>query len=262
MTRYFRLLLALALVVATSLPAAADDKDFLRPLGTKVPPNLLIVFGNSQTMTQTISSLSSATSTWDGDADSPASKLGSAKRVIQQFISDFHTSYNIGLTTFAHNPNAGSIDINQKHWVYESLNVDFPNDSFKEPAGTLERWGPSGEGPCTSKTVPDCTDRSPNHITFIAPFADATFTNPFFGANPTATTYAYLVLDSSGNPKKRIRMHVSAGAYGDAFTDGTFSTLMIGGTHSIEVTKEYQTCNGSCGTTSGGWSNQQQQQQQ
>ena len=255
MTRYLRFLLAFALVAVTSLPAAADDKDFLRPEAERVPPNLLIVFGNSQTMTQTISFTGTATSTWDGDADSPASKLGSAKRVIQQFISDFRTSYNIGLTTFAHNPNAGSIDIDQKHWVYQSLNVDFPNDSFKEPAGTLERWGPAGEGPCTSKTVPACTDRSPIFINFVAPYANATFTGPFYGANPTATTYAYLVLENSGT-RKRIRSRISAGAYGDAFTDGTLSTLTIGGTHSIEVTKEYQTCNGSCGTTSTNWTTQ------
>src|SRR4029453_9273844 len=81
---------------------------------------------------------------------------------------------------------------------------------------------------------------------------------PFFGANPTATTYAYILLDNN-NPRKRIRIHVSAGKYGDAFTDGTLATLTLGGgTHSMAVVKEYQTFNGSdnaCGKdpTASGW---------
>src|SRR6266498_89179 len=111
MTRYFRLLLALALVAVTSLPAAADDKDFLRPESARVPPNLLIVFGNSQTMTQTMSFTGVNFSTFDGDADSPGSKLGAGKNVIRQFVSDFHTTYDIGLTAFSRPPNFGSTDV-------------------------------------------------------------------------------------------------------------------------------------------------------
>ena len=126
-----RVLPSLLLVLLTAIPAGADDKDFLRPVGDKVPPNLLIVFGNSQTMTQTISFTGTATSTWDGDGDSPASKLGSAKRVIKQFVTDYGADYNIGLTTFSHNPNAGSIDIDQKHWIYEALDVDFPERAVR-----------------------------------------------------------------------------------------------------------------------------------
>jgi Tfp pilus tip-associated adhesin PilY1 len=255
MTRKTQFLLVLTLAAVTARPAAADDKDFLRPLSDRVPPNLFIVFGNSQTMTQTFGALTGAPmSTWDGDADSPSSKLGSGKIVIRQFISDFRATYNIGLTAFARPPNFGSTTINRKHWVYQSLDPDFPNDSFVEPAGTLERWGPFGEGPCTSKTVPTCSASSPSYINFVAPYANGTATfsgNIFFGANPAATTYAYVLLDgtSVSGATKRIRMSITSGKYGDAFTDGTLASLTLGGspgTHSIEVTKEYQTCGGSC----------------
>jgi Tfp pilus tip-associated adhesin PilY1 len=247
MMRRTRLLISLSLAVMTALPVAADDKDFLRPTGEAVPPNLLIVFGNSQTLTQTISFTGTATSTWDGDGDSPASKMGSAKRVVQKFIADHSADYNIGLTSFSHNPNAGSVDIARKHWVYEAMETDYPSDSFQEPAGTLSRWGPAGEGPCTSKTTPSspCTDRSPQHIDFVD-YPDATVTGPFFGANPTAATFAYIVLQNTGNPRRRIRQSIVEGAYGDAFTDGTLATLTINGTHSIRIKKEYQECSTSC----------------
>jgi len=247
--RTTRLLLVFCLAVV-SRPATADDKDFLRPEGTKAPANLMIVFGNSQTTTQAITFTGTNFSTFDGDADSPGSKLGAAKKVIKQFITDFHTTYNIGLTGFARPPNFGSTTINRKHWVYQSLDVDFPNDSFKEPAGTLERWGTSGEGPCTNKTVPVCTDQSPSFVNLVAPYANATLLGPFFNANPTATTYAYLLLDGATqtNSRKRIRISVLAGKYGDAFTDGSFTTLTLV-THSISVLKEYQECSASCGSS-------------
>jgi len=247
MNRTTRLVLVLCLAVMMSRPAAGDDKDFLRPESTRVPANLLIVFGNSQTMTQTMSFTGVNFSTFDGDADSPGSKLGAGKNVIRQFVSDFHTTYNIGLTGFSRPPNLGSTSIAQKHWVYESLDVDFPAEPFKEPIGTLSRWGTFGEGPCTSKTVPVCTDRSAGVISLTGAYANATLTGPFFGANPTATTYAYLVLENNGSNRKRIRMSISAGKYGDAFTDGTLTALTLGGgSYSIQVKKEYQTCSSGC----------------
>jgi len=264
MNRTTRLLLVLCLALTTARPAAADDKDLLRPTGARIPANLYIVFGNTETTTQTISAVTGdlTMSTWDGDGDSPSSKLGAAKTVIRQFMIDFSPSYNIGMTAFTRPPNTGSTDFHRKHWVYQSLDTDFPSDpGFRQPAGTLERWGPFGEGPCTSTTVPACTTASPNYINFIAPYTSATLTGPFFGANPTAATYAYIVLDNT-NPRKRIRMHISAGKYGDAYTDGTLTSLTLGGTpgtHSIAVIKEYQTCSGTsaaCATTSTNWSTQ------
>jgi Tfp pilus tip-associated adhesin PilY1 len=227
-----------------AVPAAADDKDFLRPVDGSAPANLLIVFGNSQTMTQTLSFTGTDKSTFDGDADSPASKLGSAKRVIQQFVFDNHTKYNIGLTTFAHDPNAGSIDIDRKHWVYVAVGttaglgvVDYPGDSFAEPIGTMERWGPAGEGPCTTKTVPDCSDRSPRIDLTL--FPNANVVGPFFGATGDGDAYIYLD-DTPSNATKRIHLKMTAGdEYSDAYTDGTLSAFSRG-TYSIKVLKEYQ----------------------
>lgn len=257
-----RLLTALGLVLISALPAGADDKDFLRPVGDKVPPNLLIVFGNSQTMTQPISFLNPTIySTFDGDADSPGSKLGAAKKVIRQFITEHSSEYNIGLTGFSRPPNLGSTDINRKHWIYEALDTDFPNDAFVEKgrdaggAGTLHRWGPLGEGPCTSLTVPACTDQSPA----IALGGSATIQGPFFDFKGNSPAFIYLN-GSAGAATERIRYDMTAGEYGDAFTaafndangngvrdpgePATLATLALGpapaGTHSIEVTKQFQ----------------------
>ncbi len=137
--------IGLSALVELSPAARADDKDLLKR--GSVPPNVLIVFGNSQTTNQPI--LGNASS-WDGDADSPSSKLGAAKRVIRRFVADKRASFNVGLTSFAHNPNAGSISIYGKHWLYAPLTPDFPSESWGEPAGTIERWGSAGEGPCTN----------------------------------------------------------------------------------------------------------------
>jgi Tfp pilus tip-associated adhesin PilY1 len=237
MNRTTRLLLALCLAVMTARSAAADDKDFLRPINQRVPPNLLIVFGNSQTMTQTLSFTGQNFSTFDGDADSPGSKLGSAKRVIQQFVQDNHTLYNIGLTTFAHDPNAGSIDVNAKHWVYVAVGtaarglntVDYPGDSFAEAVGTMERWGPNGEGPCTNLTSPDCSDRSPR---IILP-SNATVTGPFFGSTGTGTAFVNLTSTTC------IQLTLTTGKYGDAYDAGLTNLTL--GTHSMVVTKQYRT---------------------
>ncbi len=114
------LLLAGLVICMASAVATADDKDLLRK--GSAPPNLMIIFGNSQTTAATISNVDpNATSTWDGDADSPAAKLGAAKLVVKQFVNTRHTTFNIGLTTFAHNPNAGSISISGKHWLYSPI---------------------------------------------------------------------------------------------------------------------------------------------
>jgi Tfp pilus tip-associated adhesin PilY1 len=229
-----RIAVAVAVALATLAlhgPARADDKDLLKR--TTAPPNLLIVFGNSQTTQQPIQGSVSA---WDGDGDSPASKMGAAKRVIRQFVQEKRGSFNIGMTTFSHDPNAGSIDIHGKHWLYAPLTTDFPAESWKEPAGTIGRWGKSGEGPCTSQTVPVCTDRSPS---FIMLDAAATVVGPFFGNLGGGVAYVYLDGNAS-SATKRIKQTLIAGVYGDAYSDGTLVSLSISGTHSMEVRKEYQ----------------------
>ncbi len=250
MQRRLLLLAGLALWIS-STAATADDKDLLKATG-KAPPNVLIVFGNSQTTEQPVQGVASA---WDGDADSPASKLGAAKAVLKQFILDKHSTFNIGLTGFSHGADAGSVRLDGKHWLYSPLTEDFPNQPWKEPAGTIERWGLHGEGPCTSVAVPACADRSPS-ITLPSGVAGAV--GPFFGPpNPstgaTAEAYIYLdgTVDNKGNPKnatKRIAVTLIAGKYGDAYTDGTLSALTLG-THSMKVRKVYQEKSGSSWVT-------------
>lgn len=234
-------LAGLALWMASAV-AIADDKDLLKK--GAAPANMMIVFGNSSTTAQPILGSSSA---WDGDSDSPASKLGAAKGVIKQFITARHTTFNIGMTTFAHDPNAGSIDISGKHWLYSPLTVDFPGQTWAEPIGTIERWGLNGEGPCTNLTVPVCTDRSPNFVILPAG-TGVDSAAPFFGSTGTGT--AYICLDGTrchggsgqdrDNATKRLKVTLTAGKYGDAYTDGSLSAYTLAGTHSIEVHKIYE----------------------
>jgi Tfp pilus tip-associated adhesin PilY1 len=234
------LALSAALLLASS--AAGDDKDLL--VRTDAPTNLMIVFGNSQTTQQPILGASSA---WDGDADSPASKMGASKRVVARFVADKAGQYNFGLTSFAHNPNAGSITILRKHWLYAPLTTDYPSESWKEPAGTIERWGNLGSGPCTNLTSPSCTDRSPAYATLPA---NATVVGPFFGVQGTNSAYIYLDGPSS-SATKRIVITLKVGKYGDAYTDGSLSAYSIQNPvppHSMEVEKEYQE------KASGNWS--------
>ena len=252
-SRRLPVLLAAALLLGTATVSRADDKDLL--VRSSSPSNLMIVFGNSQTMEQPIAG---ATSAWDGDADSPASKLGAAKRVVAQFVADKVGQFNFGLTTFAHNPNAGSISITRKHWLYAPLLPDFPLESWREPIGTVGRWGIAGGGPCTNLTVPACTDRSPAYMTLPA---QATVVGPFFGTQGTSTAFIYLD-GTASTATQRIKQTLTRGKYGDAFTDGTLLLPTILGIppHSMEVTKEYQrkvvgnwitqlfTPNGSLGT--------------
>ena len=95
--------------------------------------------------------------------------------------------------------------------------------------------GKSGEGPCTNRTSPNCTDRSPS----ITLASQATIVGPFFGAMGTGTGYIYLNGNSS-SATQRIKQTLVAGSYGDAYTDLSLSVLTLGGTHSMEVHKEYQ----------------------
>ena len=219
---------AALLLLATA--AWGDDKDILRR--QTVMPNVLIVFGNSQTTQQTISTVGASNYAWDGEGDSANSKMGASKEVIKQFVADY-PKVNFGLTTFAHDPNAGSISASRKHWLYAPTAVDFPHETWREPVGTVERWGDLGEGPCTSVTNAvlgyNCTAVSPA----ITLPAGATVTGPFFGVGGAGT--AIIQLTSSS----QLLITKTAGGYGDAYTNSSLSTLTLGD-HSMEVTKQYQ----------------------
>jgi hypothetical protein len=241
--------LAVLLAVAFVVPLAgrADDKDLLKhPV---VKPNIIVIFGNSQTTEQTLA----AGTAWDGDGDSPNSKMAIAKKVIRQFVADKAGTVNFGLSSFSHNPNAGSISLYRKHWLYSPIAVDYPGDYFAEPIGTIERWGAYGEGPCvkTSSTAPACAALS----SFIdlssvngATVTDCNGKTPamFFGAKSGfATCPVYIYLDgNASSAKTRIVVTLTSGNYGDAYTDGTLSAYTQG-TYSILVTKQYQTKNGN-----------------
>jgi Tfp pilus tip-associated adhesin PilY1 len=234
--------LSLSALLVFAASAVGDDKDLL--VRTDSPTNLMIIFGNSQTTQQPILG---ATSAWDGDADSPASKMGASKRVVARFVADKAGQFNFGLTSFAHNPNAGSITIFRKHWLYAPLTVDYPAETWQEPVGTIERWGDLGVGPCTNLVVPSCTDRSPSFVTLPS---NATLSGPFFGAQGNGTAFVYLDGGSS-SATQRIKITLKTGEYGDAYTDGSLSAYSIqspGPPHSMEVEKEYQQKSG------GNWS--------
>src|SRR5947208_12582600 len=222
-------LLALGVISAVVQPVFGDDKDLLKSGDASgTPPNLYIVFGNSQTMTQTLTFTGVNFSTFDGDADSPGSKLGAGKRVIRQFVADHHTVFNIGMTAFSRPPNTGDTKIDQKHWIYAPVATDFPAETWGEPIGTFERWGKFGEGPCTNKTVPDCSDRS---LVLQLPSGNqSSVTGPFFGSLPgtSSTTCgsggtACIQISNS----ERIRIRLTGGKYGHAFTDGTTTTYTL-----------------------------------
>ena len=86
MTLRRRVGIAIALAstaLAFGQSARADDKDLLKR--STAPPNLLIVFGNSQTTEQPLMGSSSA---WDGDGDSIASKMGAAIAVYLSALFD------------------------------------------------------------------------------------------------------------------------------------------------------------------------------
>lgn len=228
-------LVVISVIAAIVVPrsAAADDKQLL--VRTDAPANLMIVFGNSQTTQQPILG---STSAWDGDADSPASKMGASKRVVAEFVKEKEGQYNIGLTSFAHNPTAGSIVIFRKHWLYAPLTVDYPHESWREPAGTIERWGNLSSGPCTSLT-PSCIDRSPSFITLDPA---ATVVGPFFGVQGNGTAFIYLNGNSS-SATKRLKITLIKGEYGDAYSDGSLTAYAISSPtppHSVEVEKQYQ----------------------
>jgi Tfp pilus tip-associated adhesin PilY1 len=236
----FRRLAASALFLLLATTARGDDKDILRR--TSAMPNVLIVFGNSQTTQQTISTVGASNYAWDGEGDSANSKMGLSKEVIKQFVADY-PKVNFGLTTFAHNPNAGSISASRKHWLYAPTAVDFPHETWNEPVGTVERWGDLGEGPCTSVTNAvlgyNCAAVSPA----ITLPAGATVTGPFFAVGGTGS--ATILLTSTS----RLLITKTAGGYGDAYTNSSLSTLTLGD-HSMEVTKQYQELhdNGQKGT--------------
>lgn len=133
-------MLALAAVVAAGPAAADDDRDFLRERAA--PPVLIFILDTSGSMVgspenpgaQRGSNLSFAMV--PGGGDDPYSRMGIAKRVLREFLSDV-TEANFALAGYAQaQPADGSNPVPQKHWVYEArggdrFNLIEPNYAYR-----------------------------------------------------------------------------------------------------------------------------------
>ncbi len=120
-TAWLALLLA-ALVAGT---AVADDRDFLRQLAA--PPNLIFILDTSRSMVGSpeepgkVNNALVGYGMVPGGGDDPYSRMGIAKRVLREFLTDV-TDANYVLAGYAQAPPAdGSSPIPTKHWVYEGI---------------------------------------------------------------------------------------------------------------------------------------------
>lgn len=233
---------AALLALLVPLAARADDKDLLKRQAVK--PNILLIYGNSQTTSNPLDALSANARAWDGDADSPNSKMGLSKRVVRRFVQQRVGAANFGLTRFASAPNAGAISFTQKHFLYQNidpLTLSGSGNTFTLQRGVIWRLGPKGEGPCTTKTVPSCAVVSPAIALPSNAPSDYRQGSSFFGAR-TAGSYAPGYLYFSNNA--RVEARLTTGLYGDAYTDGSLSTLTLT-THTHVVTFKLQTKSGN-----------------
>lgn len=235
---------AALLALLVPLAARADDKDLLKRQSVK--PNILLVFGNSLTTANPLDALSDGARAWDGDADSPNSKMGLSKRVVRRFVQQRTGAANFGITRFSSAPNAGAIAVTSKHFLYQNIDtftLTGGGNKFELPRSVVWRFGPKGEGPCTNKTVPSCQGVSPAiPLPSNAP-ADYQDGSVFFGSFAAgAYAPAYLYLNS--NKTARVEVRITTGRYGDAYTDGSLSALTLA-THSHVASFQLQTKSGN-----------------
>ena len=120
-------LTAAAVLVALCLAgtASADDRDFLRERAAK--PNLLFIVDSSGSMVgspEAPGAIDSAIAPFGmvpGAGDDPYSRMGIAKRVLENFLTSV-TNANYALASYAQaQPADGSNAIPTKHWVDEAL---------------------------------------------------------------------------------------------------------------------------------------------
>ncbi len=114
------------LIAAAVLPAAADDRDLLRDVSA--PSNILIILDSSGSMVGTTENGGvSRTPPYapfammPGSGDDPRSRMGVAKRVLQDFLA---TTTNINFAFAQYSQTLPETNpIFQKHWVYEALGL-------------------------------------------------------------------------------------------------------------------------------------------
>ena len=123
-------LTAAAVLVALCLAGTvgADDRDFLRERAA--PPNLLFILDSSGSMVgspEAQPQVMGAVAPFGmvpGGGDDPYSRMGIAKRVLNNFLTDVTTA-NYALASYAQaQPADGSNAIPTKHWVYQALGQD------------------------------------------------------------------------------------------------------------------------------------------
>ena len=114
--------LVVAAVVLAALPSAADDKDFLRERAA--PPVLIFILDTSGSMVGSpeepgvMRGSRVGYGMVPGSGDDPYSRMGIAKRVLRDFLSDV-TDASYALAGYAQAlPSDGSNAVPQKHWVY------------------------------------------------------------------------------------------------------------------------------------------------
>jgi hypothetical protein len=117
--------LALALAALVAGTAVADDRDFLRQLAA--PPNLIFILDSSRSMVGSPEEPGKQMNARvgygmvPGGGDDPYSRMGIAKRVLREFLTDV-TDANYVLAGYAQAPPAEPLSpIPTKHWVYEGI---------------------------------------------------------------------------------------------------------------------------------------------
>src|SRR5436309_4088284 len=147
-------LLAGALLAVS--PLLADDKDLLR-LGQS-NPNVIVIISNTYSM-QYLPYVQGTTPNLPPDGqyqDSPVSKFGLAKGVVNDVVQQNNGLFNFGLSWYSYHQES----VSHKNWSYEltanqtisGAAYDFPGDAFQVAVGTYAEWGTSGGGPISSTT--------------------------------------------------------------------------------------------------------------
>ena len=220
-------LLAAALSAATA--GLADDKDLLRQ-GTS-NPNVIVILSNTFSM-QYLPYVQGTTPILPADGqyqDSPFSKFGLSKGVINDVVQQNSNFFNFGLSWYSYHQES----VTHKYWSYKFTTnttisgaaYDYPGDAFQMAVGTYHELGTSGGGPISS---------AGNTETFG--IAGTTLVGSWFGDQPAGATgtctsntcvgYAIESIDKS----HRVAAHLVTVGSGQPY--GQLSVTMV---------KEYQT---------------------
>ncbi|MCJ7755325.1 MAG: hypothetical protein MUP13_12240, partial [Thermoanaerobaculales bacterium] len=126
-SRFWKISAVITAILAAG-PSAADDKDFLRERAA--PPVLIFILDTSGSMVGSPEEPGAMRGSRvgygmvPGAGDDPYSRMGIAKRVLRDFLTDV-TDATYALAGYAQaQPSDGSNAVPQKHWVYEARDGD------------------------------------------------------------------------------------------------------------------------------------------